>query len=148
MRTAGLSSRHLRRRVCWFGEGMSARLRQGACFAKGKYHGQETRNEKDCCEGRIYRFAGAGLPYAYLRPVKLRMIVTQLLILKRYRKLSHKGPSFPARLFYCICLRYFKPHVVRRTGQTRKARITASHQPVFDRLPGAGQDQHSYISCL
>ncbi len=67
--------------------------------------------------------------------------------LKRYRNLPYKGLSFPARLFYCIRLQCSTPHIVKRTGQTRKAGITANHRPVFGLPHGAKQDQHSYIPC-
>ena len=67
--------------------------------------------------------------------------------LKRYRNLPYKGLSFPARLFYCIRSHCSTPHIVKRTGQTRKAGITASHRPVFDLPHGAERDPRSYIPC-
>ncbi len=38
--------------------------------------------------------------------------------------------------------------VAEKTGPSRKAGATASHQPVFDPPLAARQDQHSYIPYL
>ena len=44
-------------------------------------------------------------------------------------------------------LQYLTSNVAEKMGPTRKAGITANHQPVFCPLNDSGQDQHSYTLC-